>query len=431
MILFVLLCFFSCGNTQTLTGCWVGTMETKGKTVDISIDLTSEDKFLSSSDMGLFEQPISKLIVNDNSISFSVVLEVEINFTGTIIEDKMEGTVTINNGAPDWNILFSLSKQAKNNSEKPYSVERLTIKSNDVLLSAEIFKPHTKGLHPAIVLLHGSSPSVKTNFNYKADYFARLGFEVLIYDKRGCGQSTGSYDFSNNDDLIADAIVCLETMYKRESVNKDKIGLWGISQGGMFLSKIASKTAMPKFLIAVSPEIISVVEAAAFSDSLRVIGLGYSEKDAHIVAKSHRKVGKIIQEGKGYSEVESFIRQNAQQYNFMNQTGLNGNVNIEKDEFDGFYWKGRIDQYYSLWKNIKIPTLVLFGEDDDLVNAKKNSSMLISFNNANIEVKLFQNADHSIRKSYNPSVDNEFNWPRMITAYSESIEMWLKREVVK
>lgn len=419
-----------CANSEDINGFWSGSMEMNGKTIDISIDLNSKDNFFSSYDLMLLEQPISNLTIKNENISFSVVLDVEVVFNGTISGKEIKGTATINGGPPNMNIIFSVTEQAEK-PVKPYMVESLTIESNDVSLSAEIYKPNSKVQHPAIVLLHGSSSNLRSDYIFYADFFAKLGFEVLIFDKRGNGESTGSYYSSSYDDLIADAIVCLETMHKRKSVNKEKIGLWGLSQGALLLSKIKSNTNIPKFLIAISPDVNSVTEAAAYSDSLRVVNLGGSEIDGKIAAESHRKVERMICEGNSYEQVEGFINQNAQKYNFMNQTGLYGNINIDKNEFNGFYWQGRTEKFLPLWESIKIPTLVIFGGRDSFVDAKRNTSILKSLNNENIDMKLFPKANHVLKKSFDPTIDTEFDFPRIIEGYTAYVEKWIKNEIEK
>jgi esterase/lipase len=419
-----------CINSKSINGFWSGSMEMNGKTIDLTIDLDSENPVFSSYDLMLLEQPISNLKIKNDSVNFSIILEVEVVFNGKLSGNEISGNATIKGGPPSMNISFSLAKQAEN-PIKPYSIESHTIKSSNVALSADIYKPHTEGLHPAIVLLHGSTSNDKTDYIFYADYFAKLGFEVLIFDKRGSGKSTGDYYLSSYDDLIADAIACLETMYTRESVNKEKIGLWGLSQGAFLLPKIASKTTIPKYLIAISPDVNSVTEAAAFSDSLRVLNSGGSELDGKIVAESHRKVEKMIREGYSHNEVEEFIRQNAQKYNFMNQTGLYGNINIDKNEFKGFYWQGRIENFLSLWGSLKIPTLVVLGGRDSFVDAERNISILKRLNNENIEMKLFPKANHVLKKSFNSSIDTEFDFPRIIEGYTDCVNRWTNSEIFK
>ncbi len=419
-----------CANSETITGYWTGVIEMNNKKVDLVLDLNSERQTFSSYDLMLLEQPINNLKVNNGNVTFSFVLDVEMHFKGELKNDEINGTVEMQNGQPNMNMTFDLTKQPKT-PEKPYSVENLTIKSKDIILVADYYKQKAKGKFPAIVLLHGSSTNLKSDYLYDADYFAKQGFEVLIFDKRGNGKSTGEYSTSDYEEIIDDAIACLEILNKKESVNKDKIGLWGYSQGAMLLPRIASKTDIPKFLIAKSPEIISVTEAAAYSDSLRVVNFGNSNLSGQIAANSHREVEKLINNGANCKEVESYIQQNAQKYSFMNQTGLYSSLTIDKNEFDGFYWKGRTENFYSFWKEIRIPTLVLLGGRDDLINTEKNKLLLNNLSNEYIEIVDFPLANHHLKKTFNPTMDSEFDFPRLIEGYTENVEEWIEKEITK
>ena len=419
-----------CANSETITGYWTGVIEMNNKKVDLVLDLNSERQTFSSYDLMLLEQPISNLRVNNGDVTFSFVLDVEMYFKGEFKNNEINGTVKMQNGPPNINMTFDLTKQSKT-PEKPYYIENLNIESKNVVLSVNYYKQKIKGKFPAIVLLHGSSTNLKSDYLFDADFFARQGFEVLIFDKRGNGKSTGDYYTASYDDLIKDAIACLEILYKRESVDKMKIGLWGYSQGAMLLPRIASKSNIPKFLIAKSPEVINVTEAAAYSDSLRVVNSGNSNSNGHIAANSHREVEKMINGGANYKEVESFVQQNAQKYSYMNQTGLYRGLNIDKNEFDGFYWKGRTENFYPFWKEIKIPTLVLLGERDNLINTEKNKLILNNLNNEYLEIVEFPLANHHLKKTFNPTMDSEFDFPRLIEGYTENVEKWIEKEITK
>ena len=419
-----------CADSETVTGYWTGVIEMNGKKVDLALELNSEGQTFSSYDLMLINQPISDLKITNTNISFSLLLDIELHFKGERKNNEIKGTVEMQNGPPNMNMTFDLTKQPKT-PDKPYSVENMTIKSKDVVLVADYYKQKANGKFPAIVLLHGSSTNLKSDYLYDADYFAKQGFEVLIFDKRGNGESTGEYFTSGYDEIIDDAIACLEFLSKKESVDKSKIGLWGYSQGAMLLPRIASKTDIPMFLIAKSPEITSVTEAAAFSDSLRVVNLNGSNLNGQIAAESHREVERMIRNGEDYKSIEEFIHQNAQKYPFMNQTGLHDRININEREFNGFYWKGRTENFYSYWKNLNLPTLVLFGERDSFVDAKRNTSILKNLNNENIEIILFPKANHVLKKSFDPAVDTEFDFPRLTEGYSEKVEKWIEKEIAK
>lgn len=431
LMLITLLIFYGCANSKPATGYWVGTMEMAGKVVDISIDFNSGSASFSSSDLMLRGEDVSNLESKNGNISFSIISDAQMIFEGKIENEKINGSVSIQGGPPNMKIKYILMKESDTSSPKLYSIEKLTIKSKDVNLSAEIFKPKTNKLHPALVLLHGSSTNLKKQYYFYADYFANLGFEVMIFDKRGNGESTGNNVTSTYENLAEDVIACLESLKNRQTVDKGKIGLWGISQGGMLLPFIASKTEIPSFLIAVSPEVNGPAEAGAYADSLRIINRGNSTKDGQLVAESHRKVGEMIRIGNSYKEVEKYINQNVQEYPFMNQTALYGNLTITKDDFDGLYWSGRKYNFYSYWKNLNIKTLVIFGEDDDLVNPLKNNSIIKSLNNNKIETKIFSRANHIIKKTFNPTKYPDFDWPRVKDGYLEFVENWVENEIIK
>ncbi|MDD2964261.1 MAG: alpha/beta hydrolase [Bacteroidales bacterium] len=429
--LIVLLFLNSCSNSNPISGYWTGSMEMNRKTVDISLVFKSGKASFTSNDLMLFEEPMADLKFKSNTISFSIDIETIFRFEGVVENGKIFGSVNIQDGPPNMKIDFNLVKKSDTLPTKVYSIEKLSVKNRDVNLSAEIYKPITNGLHPAIVLLHGSTTNLKKQYSFYADFFAKLGFEVLIFDKRGNGKSTGNYSTAGYDDLVEDAISCLMVFKNSKTVDTTKIGLWGFSQGAMLLPYIMTKTNIPTFIIAKSPEIYSVSEAGAFSDSLRIVNMGNSPANGHIVAESHRQVEKMIRNGSDYRVVENYINQNARKFNFMNQTGLYGNTSINKSEYDGYYWKGREKDFYPYWKSLDVKTLVLFGEDDEYINASRNENTLLGFENTNITIKKFPRANHAMKKTFNPAKYPDFDWPRITEGYLEYVEKWIENEINK
>ncbi len=429
--LFALLLFSSCSNSRPISGYWTGSMEMNGKTVDISLYFNSDKASFTSNDLMLFKEPIAELKFKSNTISFSIDIETIFRFEGVVENEKIIGSVNIQDGPPNMKIDFSLVKKSDKLPTKAYSIEKLYVKSKHVNLAAEIYKPTINKLHPAMVLLHGSTMSLKTQYSFYANFFANIGFEVLIFDKRGNGESTGNYSTASYDDLVYDAISCLMVLKNSKTVDTTKIGLWGFSQGAMLLPFIASKTEIPSFLIAIAPETHGPSVAAAYADSIRVVNFDNSSTDGHIAAESHRKVAEMIRSGKNNKEVEAFINENAQKYNFMNQTSLYGNISIDKENFEGLYWSGRKHNFYPYWEKLNIKTLCLYGEDDDLVNPITNEEIIKNFNNNKIQMKAYSGANHVLKKTFNPRKYPDFDWPRITKGYLEYIEKWIKDETNK
>lgn len=429
-ILFILLISTCSCNSQSISGYWTGTMEVNGNTADFSLDLN--DSTISSRDNMFVKQRIQNLSFKNETLRFSYITDdANLSFEGVVDSSNITGRLKIHGMPPEIAIHFNLSKQSDTSPSENYTIEKLTISSKVANISAEIYKPKTNTKHPALVLLYGSGNYTKSWIAFDADFFAKQGIEVLIYDKRGSGQSTGNRITATYENLAEDAIACLEILNQRETVDKSKIGLWGLSQGAMLLPFIASKTDIPSFLIAIAPEVNGAYEAAAFSDSLRVMNRGYSSEEGHFAAESHRKVAKMIRNGSDYKEVLNFINNNAQKHPFMNLTGLHDRVVIDKEIFKGYYWSGRKYHFYNYWKNLHIETLCVFGEDDSYVDAVRNVKTLNSFNNNKIETKLFSGANHMLKKAPNFKDFSEFDFPRVKEGYLEFVRQWIENEIEK
>jgi uncharacterized protein len=420
----------ACRHQAPITGYWKGSMGMNGRSVDLAADFGPSSAALSSDDLMLFEVPIDRVKAGKEGISFTSNFDAEALFEGTMEAGHMAGLVHLQGVPSSMKVTFALARKSEAAPEKTYRIEPHTLQSRGATLAAEIYRPKSGKPHPALALLHGSTTSLMRQYTYYADFFAGLGFEVLIFDKRGNGQSTGDYATASFDDLVTDAITCLAALRARESVDKSRIGLWGFSQGAMLLPMVAARTEIPAFLIAVSPETRSTTEAAAFSDAKRLASSGLPAADGQIAAESHRAVERMIRAGSRPAEVESYIRQNAKKHAFMDQTGLSGNIAIGEGEFHGYYWKGRTQLFFPYWMKLNLPVLAVFGEDDDFVDAASNEKRIQELHNDKITTKVFIRANHSLRKAINPAKYPDFDWPRVADGYLEFVKSWLEREVL-
>ena len=77
-----------------------------------------------------------------------------------------------------------------------------------------------------------------------AERFARAGIAALIYDKRGVGQSTGDWQKAGFEDLATDALAGIHFLQTLPEINRDKIGIFGHSQGGMLAPLVAARTPL-------------------------------------------------------------------------------------------------------------------------------------------------------------------------------------------
>ena len=114
--------------------------------------------------------------------------------------------------------------------------------NGDVSLNGTVIMPSGEGPHPGMVMVGGSGPSGRSQLVEVAEGFAREGMAVLAYDKRGTGQSGGNWVNSSLFDLADDAAAAFRALVSHPAIDPEKIGYWGISQGGWIVPIAASRT---------------------------------------------------------------------------------------------------------------------------------------------------------------------------------------------
>src|SRR5215216_2996715 len=169
----------------------------------------------------------------------------------------------------------SANKNAQ--ASEPFKAEEVSFKNDDVALAGTLLIPLTKGQHPAIVFIHGSGPQDR-DFGPLPGFFARRGFAVLTYDKRGVGNSSGDFKRVAFIKLAEDALAGVRYLRSRKEINPDKIGVWGVSQGGWLGPFAASQSAEIAFVISVSGPAVSPKEQMLFYRGNQLRSLGLSEE---------------------------------------------------------------------------------------------------------------------------------------------------------
>jgi alpha-beta hydrolase superfamily lysophospholipase len=152
--------------------------------------------------------------------------------------------------------------------------EEVAFRNGDVALAGTLVKPlHARGRLPAIVAVLGSGPAPRWYSLSRARAWARLGYAVLVYDKRGSGASGGDWTQSSLDDLADDAVAGIRFLRTRSDIQADRIGMWAHSQGGWVTPRAMARGADAAFL---------VVVAGGGATPLQVEHYGYASRLAHM-----------------------------------------------------------------------------------------------------------------------------------------------------
>lgn len=132
------------------------------------------------------------------------------------------------------------------------------IPAGDVVLAATLYRPAgAVGNLPAVVIAHGSAPSTRGMVGFYTSMALRMGMAVLAFDKRGVGESTGTYVAIDTDDsverlgeLAADVEHGVRWLAAQPGIDRSAIGLLGGSQAGWIMPLAASREPLVRFIVA-------------------------------------------------------------------------------------------------------------------------------------------------------------------------------------
>jgi len=127
--------------------------------------------------------------------------------------------------------------------------DRVALRQREVRIGANaatLTLPPGDGPFPAAVMVHGSGPTTREEFQVFTAYCALLGIAVLADDKRGVGQSAGTYPGERAtpatvDVLARDAQAEVRYVASLRQIDRTRLGLFGDSQAGWIIALAAAR----------------------------------------------------------------------------------------------------------------------------------------------------------------------------------------------
>ncbi len=148
-------------------------------------------------------------------------------------------------------------------------------------LVGTVYLPSTGNQLPAVVVLQHAGAATRESGLYRhlREGLPALGFAVLIYDRRGSGQSSGTLQGVDYETLADDAVAGQHALAKLSRIDPIKIGFWGLSQGGWLAVLAAGRSRDAAFAISVSAPLVTADEQMQFATSNLLAIRGYSQED--------------------------------------------------------------------------------------------------------------------------------------------------------
>jgi pimeloyl-ACP methyl ester carboxylesterase len=356
-----------------------------------------------------------------NGVSYPV--NVKVNF-----HKDSDGSISTLTFAIDQTFAVSAKKV------KLYNVEDdIAFKNGNVMLSGQLKTPITAGPHPAVVMLAGSNAQSRYGqdciLGFNADFLARLGFAVLAYDKRGTGKSTGERE---DIGLDGDALAGIEMLRHRKDIDPKRIGIWGISEGGMIAPQVAAQTDIA-FIVSVSGDVVRGDQQEIERVELQLRADGFPEDQIREAVAFQRLKFDYALTGKGWEEYTAAYNKYKDRKWFPDPYV---GPPSSKDDSAFEEWRTGASSLSpgDYWAKYKHPALVFYGEFETYSRSSSDIALLKEAmkkaGNTHYTIAIIPGAEHTMRQAKTGGPRELPYLNRFVPAYFQTLRDWLQTNVM-
>ncbi len=314
-----------------------------------------------------------------------------------------------------------------------YRTDEVEFHNGDTKLSGTVWIAPGGGPHPAVVILHGSNYQTRGGqyaaLAFVADQFVRNGFVALTYDKRGTGKSGGERDDAP-ELLSGDAAAAVGLLRNRPDVDPDRIGLWGLSQGGIIEPIAAEKAGRIAFFINVSGAVINTNEQEIQRTELELRADGFPPKDVQAAVHLQQVKFHYACKRDNWQEYQTVL-QAAQGQPWLPDPYIGPPDSKTSSAWD--FWKCGVEPG-KYWEIVHAPVLYVQGEFETNSNPQDNlmrlQQAMQAAGNQRFEHKLMPGAEHSMFRATRGGEKETPFLKAYVAGYFHFMTDWATRQVV-
>jgi hypothetical protein len=301
-------------NEQFMIGNWLGDIEFQGRKLPLVIRVISIEKdsfvaFMDSPDQGAKDIKVTKLLLrNDSAIirikslgaSISGLMSVKDSaIIGVFRQSIFNCPITLKKTDK----LPSINRPQEPKPPFPYQITEVMFGNevDNIELSGTLTVPSGNGKYPVVVMVSGSGPQNRDEeilghklFWVIADYLSRHGIAVLRYDDRGVGKSKGNFNEATTLNFSYDAEAAVTYLKTLATIDTNKIGIIGHSEGGMIAPMVASRNKTVNFIVLMAGPGLTGEEILLKQSILIAQAEGVKEKEINKANKLNKAIYEIV-----------------------------------------------------------------------------------------------------------------------------------------
>ena len=429
-LLLIAFSFFQCTDHTTVPERWEGDISYQNKKWRVAVEMVQEGDstiaWVDFLDVGGYHRKF-RTITTDSSIQ---LIRAQPNGTSIVFEGKIQQTSFTGkwSGIGIENAVFNLSPA------KPvtYTTEAIEVKNDSITLKGNLFLPKGAGPFPAVVITHGGAAEERTVWWGAAVQLAEQGIAAVVYDKRGVGASVGG-DWRNDGlkALATDALAFADALKANKNINPKRIGIFGHSEGGWVAPLATTLSTLPTFIIASAPSVDNGSDQTIFHIRNQMRNAGRTEKEIKKAVTLWEQIynaDRLCLEGKADA---SLFEQAKKSIHTASKEEWFAYSSLPEPYSGECPSKGLLEILFfnpiDIWKQVKVPSLLIWGDQDIVVPADKGYKVIPEImkaaGNQQVTALMEKNVTHSITLQ----AGDEWDFPREAPGYFKKIAEWVKR----
>jgi pimeloyl-ACP methyl ester carboxylesterase len=283
----------------------------------------------------------------------------------------------------------------------------------------------------SIILVHGNDPETR-DMGFLIPYFVLNGINVISYDQRGTGQSTGNWLRAGPTQRARDVEAIYDAFVTDPHVDAKRLGIWAFSNGG-WTAPIVATTRPIAFMILKSPPAESIASNVYYSVVQHMHEKHYDAAAISAALATWRTVIGALSGTTSWNTVRTAYSA-ASTKPWFAASYIPALLNIKLPptavEVAGLQELLLYDPAVTLQK-VKTPTLAVFGARDRNVDvAHASVTLRLDFAHAGMKdftERIFKNAGHTLKISTTGFNDQPIKPERLTKGYPRIMIQWLRR----